>query len=156
MTWIGTETQQVISEMKKLSFFSNTGLATGSSCVKTWDEAITLAQSDNWHSLCDHQRFLVTSSTDADEKWNDKIREIRIVIADFLQGACDRFSGVPSALAGRICDQMRSYLLGVCAEVESSSQHNVVFYRSLWKQILDGKFPCGWQGEYPNGALICY
>lgn len=28
------------------------------------------------------------------------------------------------------------------------------FFRSLWSAYQSGRFPCGWQGNYPEGALI--
>ena len=47
-------------------------------------------------------------------------------------------------------------ILHVCMEAEYADVYPPGFYASQAYWYVKGHFPCGWQGEFPNGKLIVY
>jgi hypothetical protein len=47
-------------------------------------------------------------------------------------------------------------ILHACIETEHADLCPTGFYANLASWYTNGHFPCGWQGEFPQGMLIIY
>ena len=53
-------------------------------------------------------------------------------------------------------DTVQWDILGVCMEAEYADIFQPGFYASQAYWYINGHFPCGWEGKFPNGKLIVY
>jgi hypothetical protein len=53
-------------------------------------------------------------------------------------------------------DAVQWDILNVCMEAEYADIYPPGFYASQAYWYVKGHFPCGWQGNFPEGKLIMY
>ena len=47
---------------------------------------------------------------------------------------------------------MNTYLENLVTEIVTADEHESTYYRAQLTWLEGGHFPCGWEGEYPDGA----
>lgn len=87
--------------------------------------------------------------------WNKMAEELREVVLKPVDSIVRRVTeekGLPRIIA----DDISWCMIHACFEVELSDYIETSFYRDHVKWYERGHFPCGWDGEYPEGRLIVY
>ncbi len=97
-------------------------------------------------------------SEDEDEdesEWNLMIDAINSIIYPIID---EKINSLPLSLDQKnaICAEMKSVYLS--AYLESKFKENVTdpFYTRSLEWYFKGHFPCGWEGNYPDGKLIIF
>lgn len=153
MTELIPETIKLIEQIKQTEFFRNVGLRSN---VSSWQDSIRCLKSRQWDQLLERNRVAVVSvATEAnDSSWNAKVRFFRKELTDLIS----KIKLPSEKIGGRdIFDYVREELLaqtmGVLMEVEASHGHSETICREIWEITKEGYFVCGYEGDYPNGAL---
>lgn len=128
--------------------------------VASWNEAIKSCNTIEWENIgienanklsrpvarIDRERF---------ERWNEIVREIKpsvIALVERKIAAVEREHALPKVFRHAVeWDILSAYL-----EAEYSDLVPLGFYTELASWYMKGHFPCGWEGEYPDGRLIVY
>jgi hypothetical protein len=87
------------------------------------------------------------------EIWNQTVVQIQGVLDPIIDKG---LASLEPTLAKKLRGCCRFDLLGACMEHEHSDVIAPALHTELGGWYLQGRFPCGWNGEYPQGRLIVY
>jgi len=125
---------------------------------------------------------LLERSRERYNQWNDVVAQLKLVTVPFVARKIEavvREHNLPKRLTknrhGRLGnlgkkpsrisflsaskvfeDTVQWDILGVCMEAEYADVFPPAFYASQAYWYVKGHFPCGWQGDFPDGTLIVY
>ncbi len=125
--------------------------------IETWAQAMNQRRLSDWSNVKleprgDLTSFLAHQHMDRYRRWNDLTGEIKPRVLELVTPVCEavteREKLRKSPLASVSWD-----VLAACMEYEYADLRAPGFYDRLASLYLLGRFPCGWQGEYPNGSL---
>jgi hypothetical protein len=131
--------------------------AHGALLISSWSEALEESRHEAWSEITldargDLTSFLAHHHMERDRKWNEITAEIRPRVLALVTPVCEavtqREKLSKSPLATVSWD-----LLAACMEYEYADLRPPGLYDRLASLYLLGRFPCGWQGDYPNGHL---
>ncbi len=89
------------------------------------------------------------------EKWNETVTSTKKVIEPIVHEKTQEVI-VEFDLPEVFIDTVEWDILHIALEAEFSNFVPPAFYASQAYWYVKGHFPCGWQGEFPNGTLIIY
>jgi len=162
-------TQATFKQLEESQWFSHIGQGLNNEgkitvpvvILKSWSEAIQECQKDGWdlvlnESANNFREMLVKASKEEFRTWNDHVRMVKEISVPFVKS--------------RFLDLQVKYGLPTCVEdtlrwivtmtlVESEYYHilpTLGNHAKLAFWIVNGHFPCGWKGEFPNGNLIIF
>lgn len=134
-----------IDELENIPWLQNVGKDIDTAEVTqllSWNEAWETLQNDNWINASFHEHV-----DNMNPIWDiayDKALEVvskSIYCHEFEDGV-----SVADAIAYDVA----------AAAVEISTRGSSTFFSDLMKWYRCGHFPCGWDGQYPDGKLIVY
>lgn len=155
-------TASTLAELEEKEWFANIGKH-DSECVvfvNSWDEAIKSCQDEAWVDLCQvaanqYRARLAEGSMERFRAWNDHVRELKSVTVPLvlrkIKAVVDG-NRLPKAFA----DAVQWDILHLCMEAEYADVFPPAFYTSQAYWYLNGHFPCGWKGQFPDGKLLVY
>lgn len=128
--------------------------------IGSWQQAVTPERQAAWQRAKLEARgeltsFLAHRHEKADRRWNDLTAEVRPEIERIVKPVCDAIAAreqlprSPAAAARWDC-------VNCCMEYEYADLRAPGFYDRLGQLYLLGRFPCGYQGDYPDGILEIY
>lgn len=128
--------------------------------VHSWAEAVQWCGSDDWRDLqleaanryCEQ---LVKRSRERFRTWNDVAHKVREVVIPFVKEKTEaviRANDLPKAFQ----DSVRWDMIHLCMEAEFADVYPPGFFASQAYWYVEGHFPCGWDGEFPDGKLVLY
>lgn len=128
--------------------------------LKSWDEAIAHCESVEWENLCleavnNYQARIRERQPDRLKSWNDLVSEIKQVSMPLVKSKTASViadNGLPKVFE----DVVQWDILHVCIEAEYGDVYPPGFYASQAYWYVNGHFPCGWRGDFPQGTLIVY
>lgn len=132
-----------LEELERYPWFENVGVRLKDDVkqVRSWREAWECLQDESWTYASFHEG--VDSWHDAWDMSYDKALQIA---SQSLY--CHQFEeGITSADAAAY---------DVAAAAVEISRAQSAFFAHLMKWYAKGHFPCGWEGDYPQGKLIVY
>jgi hypothetical protein len=151
-----------LDELKNAAWFSKVGVkdATTAIVLSSWKEAIEHCASVEWENLCfeasnQFRARLVERSPERFAKWNDIAVELKKTTIPFVRGKIEdvvQEHSLPKVFE----DTVQWDILFVCMEAEYDDVYPASFYASQAYWYVKGHFPCGWQGDFPQGKLIIY
>ena len=152
----------MLDRLEKASWFSRVGIDEGSSAVavKCWPEAIEHCDSSAWEdlqgeALNQYREFIARHSMERLRLWNGLVGEVRKTITPLVSrkiAATVRENNLP-----RILNVQVNYdITGACMEAEYADVCPLGFFTSIAHWYLNGHFPCGWWGAFPQGKLVIY
>lgn len=125
--------------------------------VSSWQEALAEPRKADWSNVKleargDLTSFLAHQHRERDRAWNQITRELRPRAVELATPVCE---------AAVRSEQQRKSLLAAVSwdllaagmEYEYADLRPPGFYDRLVSIYALGRFPCGWQGEYPAGTL---
>ena len=157
------KTAELFNRLESAEFFTAVGQQDGGNwCYATsWMEAVAECVSSKWSNchteLINDLRMDVRSKAmDRYQTWNSVVTNIRPIVSNLVERkALTQFRVI--GLPEKIAPHLTGILLTVVLSYEYS---NISLIRELPERIaaavLAGHFPCGWEGEFPDGRLIVY
>lgn len=154
-------TEATLQDLSRAYWFSRVGLPeTDVEVLSSWQQAVEGSSSPDWRDLCleaanQYRERLVERSVERFRRWNDLVAEIRPV-AQLLVREKTRDVVVKNDLPIAFLNAVDWDIIHVCMEAEYADVYPPGFYASQAYWYANGRFPCGWQGEFPTGKLIIY
>ena len=159
---MNARTVATLDELERAAWFSHVGVkdTTTAIVLSSWEEAVAQCSSVAWENLCieasnQYRERLVERSKERFAKWNEVVRELKGTTVPFVKRKIESVMQ-QHALPKVFEDMVQWDVLGVCTEAEYSDIYPPGFYASHAYWYSKGHFPCGWRGNFPEGALIVY
>lgn len=151
-----------LDQLEKADWFAAVGVKDTDAAIvlSSWDEAIEHCGSLEWENLLleaanQYRERLLERSKERLGKWNEIVDEIKPVTVALVRRkiseVCTKH-GLPKVFE----DTVQWDILHLCMEAEYADVYPAGFYASQAYWYVKGHFPCGWQGEFPEGKLIVY
>ena len=157
-----SRTIATLDRLEKASWFSRVGINEGSSTavVATWPEAIDRCDSSAWEdlqlgALNQYCECIARRSNERLQLWNDTVREVKKISRPLVGrkiAAVVREHTLPEIF--KIC--VNWDITGFCMEAEYADLCPPGFFTNLGHWYLNGHYPCGWWGVFPQGKLVIY
>jgi hypothetical protein len=157
-----SRTIAMLDRLEKASWFSRVGVNEGSGAifVRSWPDAIEHCDSSAWEdlqgeALNQYCEFIAHHSKERFQLWNGLVGEVKKIarpLVDRKITAAVRENNLP-----RIFSVQVNYdITGACMEAEYADVCPPGFFTSIAHWYLNGHFPCGWWGAFPQGKFVIY
>lgn len=155
-------TEATLERLKQERWFDRVGLhdTDAATVLSSWDEAIESCSSLDWENLCleaaNQYRDRIAERAPARlEKWNEIVDELKPItqalVREKTKDVITEY-GLPKVFV----DTVDWDILSLCMEGEYADVYPPGFYASQAYWYVNGRFPCGWIGEFPKGQLVIY
>lgn len=151
-----------LKKLEQVDWFRNVGvkdleLAT---IVSSWQEAMRHCESLEWENLrLDAANTLGIRvrrvSVERYNAWNEYAAEIRPVIEPLIDDK-SRHVVIRNGLPRKFTNAVRWDIGHLCMECEYADIVPPAFFTGLAYWYVAGHFPCGWEGDYPEGRIIVF
>jgi hypothetical protein len=155
-------TLAALDELEKAEWFSKVGVHDLDKPIilSSWQEAIEHCSSIEWENLCleaqsQYRMRLLERSKDRWRQWNEIAIAVKITTIPFVQRKIEKVV-LENALPKVFENTVQWDIFGVCMEGEYADVYPPGFYASQAFWYVRGHFPCGYEGEFPNGRRIIY
>jgi len=155
-------TRSTLVQMEQAEWFSTIGQKDTDVAVvlSSWEEAIASCASIEWENLLleatnRYREKLASRSMDHFQQWNVIAEDLKVLTVPLVVRKIERVvtdNGLPKVFE----DTVQWDILGVAMEAEYADVYPPGFYASQAYWYVKGHFPCGWQGDFPDGKLIIY
>ena len=157
------ETSTILNDLAGTELFRSTGKPVDDENVivlKSWQEAIKSAERVNWENIRLDWGNSLSVRLAAEypvrfQRWNDVTVELKTLLLPIIDGRIAALA-LNELLERKLRSNVRWDLLSLLIESEFADLVPPHYYAALGVIYFDGHFPCGWEGEYPNGKLIVY
>lgn len=155
---------ETISTIKSINWFANCGakFTTKSNLdllqVKNWAEAKLYYENPRWEETTLAARNELTSylhkkCSGKYNDWNNLTGKAKVFLQEEIIPIIAQFEQ-QNKLNAVFIDCVRWDLLGVLMEKSYKECKPPKFYSLLLSIYIEGHFPCGWDGLWPNGKLV--
>lgn len=151
-----------LEQLEKVEWFSKVGVHDLEKPIilSSWEEAIEDCSSIEWENLCleaynQIRMRLLERSKERFVQWNHVVNELKVVTVPFVKRKIESVV-VQNRLPQVFENVVQGDIIGVCLESEYADVYPPGFYTSQAFWYVKGHFPCGYQGEFPNGKRIVY
>jgi hypothetical protein len=151
-----------LNELEGINWFTKVGLRDSDYPVflKTWKDAIESCESDAWESLrleaanqyCER---LQEHNVQRFDNWNILVQEVQQIVTPLVLRKTKTVVEA-NRLPKIFVDSVNWDILHLCMEAEYGDIFPPGFYASQAYWYVHGHFPCGWQGNFPDGRLIVF
>ncbi len=155
-------TVATLEKLDRVEWFSSVGVCDTQNAIvlSSWPEAVDHCSSLDWENLCleaanQLRERILERSKERFNQWGEVAREVKPVAEALVQrkvAAVVREHQLPKVFV----DTVNWDIVHLCMEAEYADVFPPAFYASQAYWYVKGHFPCGWQGEFPNGKLIIY
>jgi len=128
--------------------------------LSSWQEALESSESDEWQNLCleaanQLRERILERSRERLLQWNEIVDDLKKVTIPFVRR---KIEAVVQTHHLPVCfeDTVQWDILHLCMESEYADVVAPAFYASQAYWYMKGHFPCGWEGEFPEGKLIIF
>jgi len=149
-------------QLREADWFSNLGQPREGAftIVTTWEAALQHCGSDQWQDLileaANRYREAVFKRDPARfQKWNGVVKDVKTIVLPFIEQKVHPMvvgSGLPQSVEGAV----RWDLIHFAMECEFADVYPPGFFASQAYWYTQGRFPCGWDGDFPKGKRILY
>lgn len=156
------QTLATLRRLEDASWFANVGVMDVQNVIilSSWQEAIKHCESIEWENLCleaanQYRERLQERSPIRFNQWNDVVVSLKPLTEPLVRKKIEtviRSYDLPTVFE----DTVQWDVLHLCMEAEYSDVYQPSFYASQGYWYVNGRFPCGWQGNFPDGSLIIY
>ncbi len=160
------QTAATLEQLEKADWFANVGTFNGIQnpskvmLLPTWEEAVNQCSSIAWENLCleaanQYRQRLTERSREQFSQWNEIVASLKPITEPLVRQKIEavvREHDLPKVFE----DTVQWDILHVCMESEYADVFQPGFYASQAYWYAKGHFPCGWEGEFPNGTLIIF
>jgi hypothetical protein len=153
----------ILDQLENASWFSRVGIDDGSSVafVTSWPQAIENCSSVEWEdlqleALNQYRVYIDNRSKERLETWNETVREVKKFTRPLVArkiATVVREHALPEIFS----IQVNHDIAGFCMEAEYADVCPPdCFFTLIGRCYVEGHFPCGWWGVFPNGGLVVY
>lgn len=154
-----TKALQVI---KNINWFASIGKPIDelNAHVGSWEEADERCNESAWQDvlIITHNElgeFVIPHLEDRANTWNAVAVEIRKTVLPLLDSVIqDHITS--HNVSKSVVDSFTWTILHIVMSAYYEDMHQFSFYTDLARWYVKGHFPCGWEGQYPEGQLIVY
>lgn len=156
------KTLATLRRLEDASWFANVGVMNVQNVIilSSWQEAIKHCENFEWENLCleaanQYCKRLQERSPIRFNQWNDIVASLKLVTEPLVRKKIEtvvRSHDLPTVFE----DTVQWDVLHLCMEAEYSDVYQPGFYASQGYWYVNGHFPCGWQGNFPDGTLVIY
>jgi|SRR6516225_7560022 hypothetical protein len=156
------KTLATLNKLEKAEWFSKLGVKDTDAAIilSSWREAIEHCSSIEWENLNleatnQYCQRLIERSKDRYAQWNNIVLELKKTTVPFVQRKIEavvRENNLPKVFERTV----QWDILGVCIEAEYADVYPPGYYASQAYWYVKGHFPCGWEGQFPQGQLVIY
>ena len=159
---LNQESREFLAKLRGSDFFTGVGTLKSDSfdTVTSWDDALRIYHSVEVANVSIEARNLIALSIPAEmyAQWNNitnSSSEIdEIVEKQVNDSVARRLAPVSMLEAWR--GNMLWDLGHTIQEIEYSRYLEGTYFRDKSKLYMDGYFPCGWRGHFPDGKFIVF
>jgi hypothetical protein len=155
-------TVSTLALLEEKDWFLNVGRHDSSrvSFVDSWKEAVSSCSSNEWKALCEEAVNQYRARlTERDKKslkaWSEHVRELKSVTIPLVLRKTKEVVNA-NQLPKSFVDMVQWDILHLCLEAEYADIYPPGFFASQAYWYLNGHFPCGWRGNFPEGNLLVY
>jgi hypothetical protein len=159
-------TLATIEQLEKPEWFTRVGHSEGIDypgnliVVGSWEEAVEHCTSAVWDDLIleamnQYRERLFERSPERFKRWNDVVDMVKPVADELGERKSEKVvqeHNLPPGFVGCVCSDM----LGILLEAEYADVYPPGFFASNGYWYIKGHFPCGWEGNFPEGRLVVY
>lgn len=157
-------TSRALSQLDEADWFCRVGADDTEGfaiVVSSWEEAVAYCASPEtkalWLEAANQLRLRVLErSKERYRQWNEIAREVRPIVDSFVSGKIERVlsaNNLPKAFG----DHVRWEIAHLFMECEYADVYPPGFFASHAYWYIQGHFPCGWKGIFPNdGKLVVF
>jgi hypothetical protein len=159
-------TTATLEKLEQAEWFANVGTYAGIEdrskivLLSSWQEAIQHCSSVEWENLGleaanQYRERLLERSKDRYNIWNEIVEQLKPTTIPFVKRKIEavvRVHNLPQVFE----DTVQWDILHVCMEAEYADVYHPGYYASQAYWYVKGHFPCGWDGDFPQGKLIIY
>lgn len=157
------QTLSFIDQFRPIDWFAHVGEPIDGqdiSRVTDWKSAVAASQSDGSKYARLEARNILTETLsydfpDRDDEWNALVEEIKAIILPLIAEKCQGVA-TENNLPKAFIDCVNWNFLAACMEQEYADCVAPRFFTEWVAWHLNGHFPCGWQGNFPEGCLIVF
>lgn len=157
----------ILNRIKQINWFTNCGqnlqneIQISYSKVYNWNEAMRNYQDSNWENTTLEARneltiFLHNKYRSQYYKWNSIVKEARMFVEKEIIPNIEDYREMNELDKVFIDCVSWDILNAIMESTYSKCNHMPVFFLELLKVYESGNFPCGWDGEWPEGNLIIF
>lgn len=158
---------KLLERIKVIDWFENCGKTINSKTdtpiiyAHSWGEAKGFYEQPDWENVTldasnDLSQFLYDNFRDLYKNWNNLAEIVRIFIDSEVMPKIKAVS--ENYNLGQIFIDCVTWDIShaIMEDAYKQCDHSQTFFRDLLNVYESGHFPCGWDGNYPNGSLIVY
>lgn len=155
--------ESVFHRLGQIQWFSNCGhpatdLGFDVAWVRDWAAATKLFSDSEWENTTLEARnaltrFLSKKHPKEYQEWN-KITQDAKAKLESTEFEKARFFQLEKRLSKTFLDCVKWDVLAIVMEQTYKPFRPPIFFENLLTIYENGRFPCGWQGEWPNGRLM--
>jgi hypothetical protein len=156
-------TRNTLMQIMSKPLFGNVGKLDSQRVVAvgSWQQASEECSKIEYNNLCNSARNQLSSAMHVvanevyNQTWNVNVDEIKAFLKCYIDTNVNSLE-LPEEIISRIHAAVRWDLMLLGMEAEYSEYVKPAFFTGLSYWYNKGHFPCGWQGEYPQGKLMVY
>lgn len=155
-------TKTILEQLAAAAWFSQVGQQNVKDAivVSSWAEALGRCSSPEWEDFTlEAQNQITMSLSDCCraryQEWNNIVRKVKIIAIPMVNEKT-KPAVEQHKLPEGFVTQVHWDIVGIAMEAEYSDVVEPGLYPQLAKWYLAGRFPCGWQGEFPEGKMIIF
>jgi len=103
----------------------------------------------------EYRERLAEKSFELFEKWNDVVLAVKPAAQELVREKV-RSVVLEQNLPKSFVDTVDWDILHLCMESEYADVYPPGFFASQAYWYMKGHFPCGWQGQFPDGRLVVF
>jgi hypothetical protein len=156
-------TKATLDQLKAAAWFSRVGEAVdGQDIVQvpSWSEAMRQCASTDWQALLveaanRYSEAVARKSPEAFAHWNAIADELRPLVVELVRektAEVIKRNGLPHSFEQTI----QWDTLHLLMESEYADVYSPGFFASQAFWYMEGHFPCGWKGDFPEGQLVVF
>lgn len=157
------ETLTIIDDLRNTLLFRSVGEAVDDRniiVVQSWPQAIKSAERLNWENIRIEWRNTLSGRLAVEfparfDQWNEVTTELKRLLLPIVDEKIAALE-LDEKLRTKLLNNVRWDLLSLLQESEYSDLVTPQYYAALGVVYFDGHFPCGWQGDYPNGKFVVF
>jgi hypothetical protein len=149
-------------KLRQAEWFRNVGVrdTNAADVLGSWEEAVESCRSPEWEDLCleaanQYCERLVERAPAEFERWNNVVFTVK---PDSQALVREKTADViaKNNLPKSFLQAVDWDILHLCMEAEFADVYPPGFFASQSYWYLNGHFPCGWKGAFPEGRLVIY
>jgi hypothetical protein len=158
------ETLELLAKVRDAGLLERIGHPVNDATVSqvfSWPDALRYNEQSEWYNTAavdfrnDFARVFYRVFTDEPSPWNPTVKKIRTIV-DPLFDLRMRPLAIQHNLPEDVYSISRIIVVLACMELEFPAIECKKVYTMLLGWLLQGHYPCGWEGEYPAGHLVVF